>query len=168
MNLNVRTWLAVMHVLGRHYDRAVEQLRLVLEVDPNYALGQLTLAQTRLVERKFQEALPLFHKAVEVFGGAPGVRGWLGLALAQSGNTAEARALLRDLHGIAKQTYVPRASFAWIHLGLGEIDEAFIWMDRAIEARDHMMTPIKSYPFLDPLRDDPRFAMLLHKMNLKP
>lgn len=63
---------------------------------------------------------------------------------------------------------MPRASFAWIHLGLGEIDEAFVWMDRAIEARDHMMTPIKSYPFLDPLRSEPRFAELLHKMNLKP
>ena len=39
-------------------------------------------------------------------------------------------------------------------------------MDRAIEARDPMMTPIKSYSFLDPIRNDPRFATLLRKMNL--
>jgi hypothetical protein len=71
------------------------------------------------------------------------------------------------LHAVAAQAYVPRTSFAWIHFGLGEIDEAFVWMDRAIEARDHMMTPIKTYPFMDPIRSDPRFAALLRKMKLE-
>ncbi len=168
MDLNVRCWLAVMRCLERHYDQAAEQLRLVLEVDPHYALGRLTLAQTRLMERKFEEAIPLFRQAVELYGGAPGVLGWLGLGLAQSGATDEARALLHRLQAIDTGAYVPRASLAWIHLGLGEVDDAFVWMDRAIEARDHMMTPIKTYPFLDPLRDDPRFSALLRKMNLEP
>ena len=67
---------------------------------------------------------------------------------------------------MAAQAYVPPTNFAWIHLGLGEINEAFAWMDKAIDARDGMMTPIKSYWFLDPVRDDPRFAGLLRKMNL--
>ena len=41
-------------------------------------------------------------------------------------------------------------------------------MDRAIDARDHMMTPIKTYPFLDPFRADPRYLALLGKMKLTP
>jgi hypothetical protein len=41
-------------------------------------------------------------------------------------------------------------------------------MNRAIEQRDPMMTPIKSYPFFDPIRGDPRFAGLLRKMRLSP
>jgi TolB-like protein/Flp pilus assembly protein TadD len=168
MDLNVRCWLGVLHYLGYHYDCAVDQLRLVLEVDPNYALGHLVLGQTRLMEHKFEEAVPVFRKTVELYGSAPMVLGWLGLALAQSGNVSEARSLLRDLHAIASGGYVPRTSFAWIHFGLGEVDDAFVWMDRAIEARDHMMTPIKTYPFLDPLRSDPRFSALLRKMNLEP
>ncbi len=40
-------------------------------------------------------------------------------------------------------------------------------MDRAIDERDPMIIPIKSYPFLDPLRSDPRFTALLRKMNLE-
>jgi hypothetical protein len=40
-------------------------------------------------------------------------------------------------------------------------------MDRAIDAHDPMMTSIKSYPFLDPLRSDPRFAALVRKMKLE-
>jgi hypothetical protein len=39
-------------------------------------------------------------------------------------------------------------------------------MDRAIDERDPMMTPIRSYPFFDPIRTDERFALLLRKMNL--
>ncbi len=57
---------------------------------------------------------------------------------------------------------------AWTYLALGEIDSAFEWMDRAIDARDHMMIPIKSYPFLDSIRGDPRYLALLRRMNLAP
>jgi hypothetical protein len=48
----------------------------------------------------------------------------------------------------------------------GEIDEAFTGMDRAIDERDSIIVPIKTYPFLDPLRTDPRFKALLRKMKL--
>ncbi|MBZ5613731.1 MAG: winged helix-turn-helix domain-containing protein [Acidobacteriia bacterium] len=166
MDLNVRSWIAVMHWFGRNYDRAVEQLRLVLEVDPNYPLGHLVLGQTRTMEHKFEEAIAALRKAVELYGGAPMVLGWLGLALAESGNVAEARTLFEHLRTVAAHAYVPASDFAWIHIGLGEIDQAFSWLERAIDERDPMIVPIKSYPFLDPLRNDPRFAALLHKMNL--
>jgi hypothetical protein len=52
--------------------------------------------------------------------------------------------------------------------GLGAIDDAFLWMERAIEARDPNIIPIKTFPLLDPLRGELRFAALLHKMNLEP
>ena len=75
--------------------------------------------------------------------------------------------MLEMLNELAAATYVPPSSFAWIHVGLGELQDAFGWMERSIEAHDPMMTPIKTYPFLDPVRSDPRFAMLLRKMNLE-
>ncbi len=115
----------------------------------------------------FDEAIAADRRAWELSGGSPLILGWLGMALAQGGKAAEARALLDRLHQIARERYVPPSAFAWIHLGLGEIDDAFIWMDHAVDARDQMMTPIKTYPFFDPLRGDPRFHALLRKMNLE-
>jgi hypothetical protein len=91
--------------------------------------------------------------------------GWLGLALGQAGHSGEARAVLERLYAIAGDRYVPPSSFAWTHYGLGEIDQAFLWMDRAVDSRDQMIMPIQSYPFLDPIRADSRYVALLRKLN---
>ncbi len=76
--------------------------------------------------------------------------------------------MLERLHEIATKAYVAPGNLALTYLGLGEIDSAFEWLDRAIDARDHTMTPIKTYPFFDPIRTDRRFLSLLSKMNLEP
>jgi hypothetical protein len=55
---------------------------------------------------------------------------------------------------------------ALCYIGLSRWDEALEWMDRAIEARDPIIMPIKTFPFLDPIRGDPRFRVLLEKMHL--
>ena len=104
--------------------------------------------------------------ATELSGGSSAMLGWLGLILAIGGKSAEARTLLDRLHERAANAYVPPASVAWIHLGLGEIDDAFEWLDRAVEAHDQLIMPIKSYAILDPIRADPRFLALLRKMHL--
>ncbi len=166
LSIITRAWLGVILWFGRHYERAIEQAWQLIELDPTYDLGYLIAGQVRCMEHAFDESVAALRQASEL-SKSPMVLGWLGLALAQSGNVTEARALLQTLHGRAERTYVPPSNFAWIHFGLGEIDEAFVWLDRAVEARDNMMTPIKSYPFLDPIRNEPRFTALLRKMNLE-
>jgi hypothetical protein len=64
------------------------------------------------------------------------------------------------------QGYVPPSSFAWIHLGLGEVNTCFEWLNRAVDECDQLLMPIKTYGFLDPIRSDPRFAALLQKLGL--
>jgi tetratricopeptide (TPR) repeat protein len=164
----IRIWFGMMLWLGRHYDRAIEQAKILLELEPAGYLSHFAAGLYYREKGMFDEAIAAHRRAVELSGGSPLMLGWLGLALAQSGNTAEARAVLDRLHPIAHETYVPPTSFAWIHLGLGEIDDAFTWMDRAVDGRDQMMIPIKTYPFLDAIRADPRFSALLRKMNLEP
>jgi tetratricopeptide (TPR) repeat protein len=115
----------------------------------------------------FDEAIAALGKAVDLTGGAPLMLGWLGLALADSGDRAGARALLERLRTMPPGVYVPPSGVAWIHLGLGEIDEFFESMDQAIEERDHLIMATKTYPFLDRIRKDARYAGLLRKMNLE-
>lgn len=166
LSVAMHLWLCAMLWMARQFDRALEEANRAIELDPGSFMGYYALGHVRTMQHVFEEAISAQQKAAELSGNSPTVLVWLGLALALGGRDAEARALLQRLHALAAQTYVPPTGFAWIHLGLGEIDDAFVWMDRAIDARDPMMVPIKSYCFLDPLRPDPRFTALLRKMNL--
>ena len=166
LSVFLRSWLAVVLSFGRQHDRALKEAHLALELDPNSYIAQFALGHVCRDVGQFAESIAAHRVAVERSGGSPLMLGWLGLPLALSGKTAEARKILEQLRNAPPQTYVPPTSFAWIHLGLGEVDEALLWMDRAIDAQDPMMTSIKTYPFLDPLRSDQRFAGLLRKMKL--
>ncbi len=150
----------------RDQARATEQARFMVELDPGYYIGHWASGMLLLEAASGSEAVAAFRRAAEHQGRVAGKLGWLGQALARAGETEEARALLERLSEVSRAAYVPPSSFAWIHLGLGNVDDAFLWMDRAIDARDPMMMPIKSFPFLDPFRADPRYHALLRKMNL--
>ena len=138
----------------------------MIEIAPTHFLGHFTIGTVYHEAGMFDLAIAALRKAVDLTGGAPLILGWLGLALADSGDEAGARALIERLRTMAPTVYVLPSSFAWIHLGLGEIDEFFDRMDQAIEERDHLIMAIKTYPFLDRIRDDVRYAALLRKMNL--
>jgi hypothetical protein len=45
------------------------------------------------------------------------------------------------------------------------VDTALAWLDRAVDARDQLMMPIRTYAFFDPIGGDPRFGALLRKMK---
>ncbi len=163
---DLRCWLVVMLYLGRSLDRALEEALRVLDLEPEHFLSYYNLGHVYRELQRFDESAAAFRKASKLSGELPVVVGFLGLSLGLGGHTAEARMVLDRLRALTTERYVPPTSLAWTHLGLGEIDEAFLWMHRAIDAPDRMMEPIKTWSFLDPLRGDPRFAALLRKMRL--
>jgi len=161
-------WLSCFLWLARDYDRAMQQARFFEDIYPQSYMAHFMIGDIYRDSGRFEEAIEPQRRAVELSGGAPQMLGWLGLNLAKSGKTAEARSILRQLETIAGERYVLPTNFVWIYVGLEEYDNAFAWMERAIDDRDSIIIPIKSYPFFDPMRSDPRFLALLHKMNLEP
>jgi hypothetical protein len=61
---------------------------------------------------------------------------------------------------------VPAFSVVLVYIGLGERDHALEWLERAYQDRSAYMVYAKTDPLLDPLRSDPRFISLLHRMRL--
>ena len=51
---------------------------------------------------------------------------------------------------------------------IGENDEAFEWLERAIATRDDTMVYLRVHPFFDPLRSDPRFEQLTRQVRFAP
>ncbi len=56
---------------------------------------------------------------------------------------------------------------AWVYGALGDVDRAFEYLERAYEADPFSLRFVNVDPMADPLRDDPRFAELLRKLELE-
>ena len=55
--------------------------------------------------------------------------------------------------------------YAAIQAQLGQIDQAFAELDNAVVAKDSGLIYLRSDPFFDPIRGDPRYAALLRKLQ---
>ncbi|MFN0170698.1 MAG: tetratricopeptide repeat protein, partial [Bryobacteraceae bacterium] len=99
LSFEVRYWLAIMLLLSGRYQRGIEECQKILDLDPDYPLAHFAMSGCYRYLKMFDEALAALRRAVELSGGSALTLGWLGLALAESGETARARDVLRRLHG---------------------------------------------------------------------
>jgi hypothetical protein len=87
-------------------------------------------------------------------------------AYAIAGRRSEAEMLLRQLNERAQNTYVPSFHIAIIYAGLGQKDQALVWLEKGYQERSTWMVWLKVDPRLDVLRSDPRFQDLLRRLGL--
>lgn len=85
-------------------------------------------------------------------------------ALAKNGDRVRARRLVVDLAALARQRYVSPMARAIAHIALGEYDVAFAFLEEAVARFDPWAAYIAVDPFLDAVRDDPRFAQLAGRL----
>ena len=168
LSFRLHFWLAIMHSLAREAARVVIRARVMIELAPASPYGPWLLGVGLSRQGLLDEALESLQRAVDLSGGSALMLGWFGLILGAGGRTDEARGVLERLEVMSRTAYVPPASIAWVHLGLRDLGRAFEWLDRAVDARDQLMMPIKSYVFFDSIRSGPRFHALLRKMRLEP
>jgi serine/threonine-protein kinase len=74
--------------------------------------------------------------------------------------------VLAEIIELSTRQYVSPFEIALIYVGLGENEEAFEWLERAYDDRSSWLAFLRIELVLDPLRDDPRFKDLLHRVNL--
>jgi pentatricopeptide repeat protein len=87
-------------------------------------------------------------------------------AYAHAGRRADALRLLEELKGRKQKGYVPSAAFVNAYLGLGENEKALAALEDAYAEHSNILQWMKVHPYMDPLRDDPRFKDLLHRVGL--
>jgi TolB-like protein/predicted Ser/Thr protein kinase len=167
LSIFMRWWLAITLLLRREPEAVEEQARHMLELDEGHFLGHWTRGIALDLAGHPADAVAPLQKAFELSGGSALAMANLGYVLASIGRRDEARRLLDEAGARARAGYWSPMVFAQIHVGLGEWDQAFEWLDRAVEARDPLIMPIKSFYYLDPLRSDPRYPAVLRKMNLE-
>ena len=153
---------------ARRYDQARDQLRTVVERDPNFALAHYWLGRAFLAEGVYADALEELQAAVRLSDRTPVMLGSLGYSYGVAGRGGEAQTLLEELQELSRRRYVPAYNRAEIYAGLGQRDKALEWLARARDERTDLLIFLNVDPVWDSLRSDPRFQDLLRRMNFPP
>lgn len=151
---------------ARRYDEAIEQLRNVIGMDPTHYQALWILGHTYAANKQYDEAVATAEKAVEVSERTPGALGMLGLGYGLAGRKAEATKILNELLELNKTRYVTPAAFVNVYLGLGDKEQAFVWLEKAYQERSNFVAYLKVFPLLDPIRSDRRFDDLIRRIGL--
>jgi hypothetical protein len=81
-----------------------------------------------------------------------------------AGQRPKALAMLEDLNRRASSEYIAPFHLAFLHIPMGNVDEAVSCLERACEDRNALTWWIRDCPFYDPIRAHPRFPALLEKI----
>jgi pentatricopeptide repeat protein len=150
---------------ARQYDAAIEQYRRTLEIDPNFGVGRFYLAQAYVQKRMYTEAISEFQKLRTSTGQDLEADAALAHAYARAGRREEAEKILAEMKELQQSRYVSPLYIATVHAGLGEVDEAIEWLNKAFDARHPGLVLIKVDPMFDSLREDRRFQELLRRFD---
>jgi TolB-like protein/DNA-binding winged helix-turn-helix (wHTH) protein/Tfp pilus assembly protein PilF len=164
LSLIINADLAELLVLAHSYDESIRQSNKTIEMDPNFAMAHNQLAQGYLEKHMYGEAVTELQKAVQLSGGSPTCIANLARAYAASGKRNAAIRLLSGLQKRSNPTYSYGSEIATIYASLGDKDQAMTWLEKAYEERFNPGVLLR--PGFDPLRSDPRFKDLVHRIGL--
>jgi tetratricopeptide (TPR) repeat protein len=161
LSLIISADIAEILLVAHLNDEAIEQGRKTVAMDPNFAIGHYELGQAFVQKRSYNEAIAEFHKAIELSGGSVLCTSNLAYAYAVSNRRNEAVRILND---VKTRSTGNASEIALMYVGLGDKDQAMKWLEKAYE--EHFNPSILLRPGFDPLRSDPHFQNLVHRIGL--
>jgi TolB-like protein/DNA-binding winged helix-turn-helix (wHTH) protein/tetratricopeptide (TPR) repeat protein len=158
--------LAWILFLARRYDESEREVRSLLAMHPDDAGALWDLGFALIANGQPEAAVPALEKARAVSNRSPGVTGVLIRAYAHAGRRTDALRLLAELKKRKQAGYIPAAAFVNAYLGLGDNEQAFVWLEKAYTEQSIILQWVKVHPYFDPIRGDRRFADLVRRVGL--
>ena len=146
----------------RRYDEAAAEYRHLLSISPGFFYGDIWGAAALREKGALDSALAMYRQAQVERPDRP-LTGYA-ITLARMGHRAAAVRQLRLLEDYAKHHYQGPLSIAGVYAALGDRDAAFAALERALAVHDAWLWSLDTWPELDPLRGDPRFAALRKRL----
>jgi len=146
---------------ARRFDEAISHLNRALELEPGSGGVHERLGDVYDQMGRYADALAAYQKGGS---GSPGYRARVARIYARMGRHGEAKQMLEDLK--AKLGSPLPGVAAGAYAALGDKDEAFKLLFAMAEQGGDTLNYVKVEPPLDGLHSDPRWQVLLHRMNL--
>jgi serine/threonine protein kinase/Tfp pilus assembly protein PilF len=143
---------------ARKYDEAIQHFKRAIDLDPRNQGAYGRLGDVYAQIGKYDEAIRMYEKASSLRSDVSGIHPGIAFVYALTGKQQEARQIVSR----ARRSALERAA---VYVALGDKDEAIRVLEKAIEARDALLTFIKTDPRLESLHSHPRWKELLQRMN---
>ena len=156
--------LAEELLIAHRFDEAIKQSQTTIALEPFFAPAHYVLGQAFVQKHSYKEGVVELQKAIELSPGSTAFSANLAYAYAVSGMRDEAAGILNDLKNRSPQAFSNAPEIAMVYVGLGENDQAMAWLEKAYAERFSPWVLMR--PCFNPLRSDPRFQDLLHRIGL--
>jgi DNA-binding winged helix-turn-helix (wHTH) protein/TolB-like protein/Tfp pilus assembly protein PilF len=148
---------------ARRYDESIRLLEQVLALDERADNARGFLIRDFIITGQYDRAIAEYDKRPLQMPGSNAIRAQ---ALALSGRRAAALMELDRVLKLSKERYVAAYDIALIYAALGDTENTFLWLDRAVEDRSTMMAFLAQDPMFDAFHADPRFAALVARIGI--
>jgi len=164
LSLVINTNLGAALLRAHRFDEAIAQLRRTVALDNRFGYGRQTLGMALELKGQIPEAIAQYQAAIAL-DPSPTYLSLLGHVYGTIGRKEEATKLLGQIQDTGKSRYVDPYYLAIVHLGLGDREAALTALEKSFEELNgNTLEYIRTDPFLDPLRADPRFEALAEKI----
>ena len=156
---------------ARDYDRALEQFRRTLRMDPDDPMAfsvHRTMGWAYEYQGRHAQALEEFLEALRLQQVKPESLSALRRAYDASGIKGYWRKWLELYADRIARGRINPFNLGQIYAFLGENDLAFAYLQQACENRSAALPALRSGPHFDGLRPDPRYGTLLRRIGLTP
>jgi eukaryotic-like serine/threonine-protein kinase len=160
--------VGLAHYFGRQFDVARRYAEKTLEITPEFMLGHRLLGMVDIAEGRYDDAILELRRLHEATPANSLSAGLLAHAYGRKGERAKARELLNELVRASALRFVSPANIALGYIGEGDAEAAIPLLKNACTQQSQALTFLRTDPLYDPLRSDPRFAMLLGCVGLAP
>ncbi len=155
-----------LYYLEDRLDDAARVLKDVLTANPRFALAHFFLGQVLEQQQRYEHAMDAFEAASAIRGKTPEILTAMGNTAALAGEQAQALGYKGELVAMSADTYVSPGRIGQVCFTLGQVDEAFDWMNKALEIRAIDLIWARVLPVFQPHRGEPRFQALLGAIGL--
>jgi tetratricopeptide (TPR) repeat protein len=164
----INSYMSLLHRSMGRPDEALKYARIALEISPNYWYACANLGEAYEANGMYQEAAAEYQKIAEIEEFSLYSKHKLIYLYVVMGRRDEARKLFAEAQkslqeGRAKSQAM--VSIAFAHVALGLNDKAFEWLNRAVDSGYISYYTLQRNAKLDPLRSDPRFESLRHRLK---
>ena len=155
----------IAYYFARRYEDSIETHQKTLDLDPTFLLSNTYICMAYVANGMYESALRVMRRVEASAVDHAYSLGYFGCFYGFCGQKEDALRILDILNEMSKQRYVSPIHHAFVLVGLGRIEEAVDWFEKAYEEGSPLLVFNKFAPLFEPLLSDTRYQELLRKIG---